>query len=42
MQIRHRKQLNPGWGLDQEIVDLEAGRDHNCALIEGGNIYCWG
>ena len=24
------------------IVDLEAGRDHNCALIEGGNIYCWG
>ena len=23
-------------------MDLEAGRDHNCALIEGGNIYCWG
>jgi|GEM_PF-4957408 len=36
------RQLRPGWQLDQIILDVEAGREHNCALIEGGDIYCWG
>ncbi len=29
-------------GLDSGVVDIEAGGDHTCALLEGGRLVCWG
>jgi len=28
--------------LNGEIVDIQAGGDHTCALMESGDLHCWG
>jgi alpha-tubulin suppressor-like RCC1 family protein len=35
-------QISRAWSVGTTIVDLDAGREHSCVLIDDGEIYCWG
>ena len=30
------------WGYDSGIASIEAGNDHNCAILDTGAVQCWG
>jgi alpha-tubulin suppressor-like RCC1 family protein/formylglycine-generating enzyme required for sulfatase activity len=35
-------QVSRQWSVGKSIVDLDSGREHTCALVDDGEIYCWG
>jgi len=32
----------PDCGASPQILEISAGGDHTCALVDGGCVYCWG
>jgi alpha-tubulin suppressor-like RCC1 family protein len=34
--------LNISFGVGQTVVDLASGANHNCAVLQGGQLKCWG
>jgi alpha-tubulin suppressor-like RCC1 family protein len=40
--MQDRKKPTPVIGLPGDVVEIDAGATHTCALIDDGSVWCWG